>query len=91
MAEGELRTITQRELHDDLAAILEDVQRGRSYVVTRNDSPAARLVPVERPTFTSRADAMRAFATSPVLDAPALRADLDAAIDQGGAALWDRQ
>ncbi|MDG4767980.1 type II toxin-antitoxin system prevent-host-death family antitoxin [Solwaraspora sp. WMMD406] len=63
-------------------AIMRGVERGESYVITRNGTPIARLIPLRRRTFAPRAEAMAAFATAPVLDAERFRADLDDAVDQ---------
>ena len=38
-----MRTISQRELRNDSAAVLREVQRGESFVVTRNGTPVASL------------------------------------------------
>jgi len=82
MAEPMPREITQRELRNESGAIMRGVERGESYVITRNGTPIARLIPLRRRTFVPRAEAMAAFATAPVLDAERLRADLDDAVDQ---------
>lgn len=39
-------TISQRELRNDNAAVMNAVERGESYTVTRRGVPVARLVPV---------------------------------------------
>ena len=61
-----MRSITQRELRNDNAAVVRGVQEGESYVVTRRGVPVARLVPIEatdlrcdrparrRPTYADR-------------------------------------
>ena len=38
-----MRTITQRELRNESAAILRDVQAGQSIIVTRNGTPGRRI------------------------------------------------
>ncbi|WJK40718.1 type II toxin-antitoxin system prevent-host-death family antitoxin [Solwaraspora sp. WMMA2056] len=82
MAEPLPREITQRELRNESGAIMRGVERGESYVITRNGTPIARLIPLRRRTFVPRAEAIAAFATAPVLDVERLRADLDDAVDQ---------
>lgn len=39
-------TISQRELRNDNARVVRDVERGESYTITRRGVPVARLVPV---------------------------------------------
>jgi prevent-host-death family protein len=39
-------TISQRDLRNDNAAVMDAVERGESYTVTRRGVPVARLVPV---------------------------------------------
>lgn len=39
-------TISQRELRNDNAAVMDAVERGESYTVTRRGVPVARLVPL---------------------------------------------
>lgn len=41
-----MRTISQRELRNDNAAVVRGVEGGESYTVTRRGVPVARLVPV---------------------------------------------
>ena len=82
MAEGTLHSISEGELHGDLGLVLDNVQRGQSYIITRDGASIARLVPFERPNFTPRAEVVQAFATSPVVHAAGLRDDLDAVFEQ---------
>ncbi len=58
------------------------VERGDSYVITRNGTPIGKLIPLRRRTFVPRAEVMAAFATAPPLDAERFRRDLDSAVDQ---------
>ena len=78
-----MRTITQRELRNESAAILRDVQAGQSMIVTRNGTPVAELRPISPRRFVSRDVIARAAATAPRIDAARFRADLDAIVDQG--------
>lgn len=77
-----IRTINQRELRNDSAAILREVQAGQRIVVTRNGVPVAELRPVEPRRFVPRAAIAEAAARAPRVDADRLRADLDAVVDQ---------
>jgi prevent-host-death family protein len=46
-----VKTISQRELRNDNAAIMRGVEAGESYVVTRNGVPVARLIPLPSPSL----------------------------------------
>ena len=74
--------ISQRELRNDSAAVLREVQSGRRLTVTRNGVPVAELRPVAAGRFVPRAVIAAAIALGPVIDAEAFRADLDAIVDQ---------
>jgi prevent-host-death family protein len=41
-----VKTISQRELRNDNAAVVRGVESGETYLVTRRGVPVARLVPV---------------------------------------------
>jgi len=77
-----MKTITQRELRNDSAAVLREVQAGHVMIVTRNGVPVAELRPIRRRRFVPRAPIAEAAARAPHLDAGRFRADLDALIDQ---------
>ncbi len=76
------RIITQRELRNQSAAVLREVEAGRTIVVTRNGTPIAELRPIQPRRFVLRATLAEAAARSPRIDAARFRADLDAVIDQ---------
>src|SRR5947199_409106 len=74
------REITQRTLRNDSGEIMRGLDRGESYVVTRNGVPVGELTPIRRRTFVS-AEALRK-----VLDGASARAygRIYAAIAAGG-------
>lgn len=76
------RMINQRELRNQSAAVLRDVEAGETVVVTRNGTPVAELRPIRARSFVPRATLMQAAARAPRIDAAQFRADLDAVIDQ---------
>lgn len=76
------RTITQRELRNDSATVLREVEAGRTVVVTRNGTPVAELRPIRLRRFVPRAAIADAQGCAPRIDAGRFRADLDAVIDQ---------
>jgi prevent-host-death family protein len=79
---GVSRIITQRELRNDSAAVLRDVQAGQTIIVTRNGTPVAELRPVPPRRFVPRAVIADSAPRAPRIDAARLRADLDAIVDQ---------
>ena len=76
-----MRTITQRQLRNESAAVLRDVQAGQSMVVTRNGTPVAELRPVSSRRFVPRAAIVEAARGAPRIDAARFRADLDTLVD----------
>lgn len=75
------RTITQRELRNDSAAVLRDVQAGQTITVTRNGTPVAELRPLPPRQFVPRAAIADAGRRAPRVDWERLRSDLDALVD----------
>jgi antitoxin (DNA-binding transcriptional repressor) of toxin-antitoxin stability system len=76
------RVITQRELPNQSAALLREVEAGRTFVLTRNGTPVAELRPIRPRQFVPRAMIADAGAHAPRVDAHQFRADLDSVIDQ---------
>lgn len=76
------RIITQRELRNQSAAILREVEAGRTIIVSRNGTPVAELRPIRPRRFVPRATLAEAASRAPRVDAGRFRADLDAVIDQ---------
>lgn len=77
------RSITQRELRNDSAAVLREVQAGQVVIITRNGVPVAELRPIQPRRFVPRAVIADAAARAPRVDAVRFRADLDAVVDKG--------
>ena len=80
-----VRTITQRELRNDNAKLIEAVTAGETFVITRNGEPVAELRPIGagRRSFISRDEVAALAAAAVRIDARQFRADLDRLIDQG--------
>ncbi|WP_129777081.1 type II toxin-antitoxin system Phd/YefM family antitoxin [Peristeroidobacter soli] len=76
------RVITQRELRNDSAAVLREVEAGRTVIVTRNGTPVAELRPLRPHQFVPRGMIADAAARAPRVDAGRFRADVDAVSDQ---------
>ena len=78
------RVIAQRELRNDSARILRDVEAGDTFVVTRNGQPIAELRPLSRRRRLVPRDEIRAlFSTAEHIEFARFRRDVDAPIDQG--------
>lgn len=75
------KTITQRELRNNSAAILREVQAGQTLIVTRNGTPVAELRPIQPRRYVPRAAIAAAAARAPRIDSARFRTDLDAAVD----------
>ncbi|HVL59490.1 MAG TPA: type II toxin-antitoxin system prevent-host-death family antitoxin [Burkholderiaceae bacterium] len=75
------RTVTQRELRNQSAAVLREVEAGRTVIVTRNGTPIAELRPLQPRRFVPRSKIADAAAQAPRIDAARFRADLDRVID----------
>jgi antitoxin (DNA-binding transcriptional repressor) of toxin-antitoxin stability system len=76
------RTITQRELRNQSGEIMRGLDRGESFVITRNGVPVGQLTPWLRRQFV-RADAARtAFGGAPAIDAARFRRDVDRFLSQ---------
>jgi prevent-host-death family protein len=76
------RSISQRELRNDSGEIMRALDRGESFVVTRNGVPVGELVPMRRRRFVPAAAVLSAFAGAAAVDPARFRADLDAVLDQ---------
>jgi prevent-host-death family protein len=72
------RTITQRELRNDSAAVLRAVQGGQTLTVTRNGTPIAELRPIPTRRFVPRAMIAEVARRASHIDFQRLRSDLDA-------------
>lgn len=58
------------------------LDRGESFVVTRNGVPVGELHPIRQRRFVPRADVIALFQGSPPLDRARFQRDVDAIIDQ---------
>lgn len=76
------KKITQRQLRNDSAAVLREVQAGQCLIVTRNGEPVAELRPLSRRRFVPRSVIAEAARNATRVDAKQLRKDLDAIVDQ---------
>jgi prevent-host-death family protein len=76
-----MRTIPQRELRNDVARVLREVDEGESFEVTVDGRPVAQLIPIVRPRrWISGEQLMRILQDAP-LDAR-FQEDVDSVLDQ---------
>jgi prevent-host-death family protein len=76
------RIINQRELRNESAAVLRDVQAGETIVISRNGVPVAELRPIPPRRFVPRAVIAAAARNAPRIDPARFREDLDAVVGQ---------
>lgn len=76
------REITQRELRNESGKIMRALDRGESFVVTRNGTPVAELTPIRRRRSVPTEAAIAAFRGAPRIDFRRFREDIDRFVDQ---------
>jgi antitoxin (DNA-binding transcriptional repressor) of toxin-antitoxin stability system len=76
------REITQRTLRNESGEIMRGLDRGESFVVTRNGVPVGELTPMRRRRFVSAEAVLGILAGAPRLDQKRFRLDVDRVIDQ---------
>jgi antitoxin (DNA-binding transcriptional repressor) of toxin-antitoxin stability system len=75
--------VSIRQFVADSGSVTRGLRQGRTYTLTLNGEPLARMVPIRRRRrAVSREEVLAIFATAPVLDVDELRADLDEAVSQ---------
>lgn len=73
--------LTQRDLRARSAQIMDAVEHGETFVVTRNGTAIGELIPLRAHRTVRREQFAAVSANAPTIDAARFRADLDAAID----------
>jgi prevent-host-death family protein len=76
------KEVTQRQLRNDSGEIMRALDRGTSFIVTRNGVPVGELIPVRSHRFVPTEEAVEVFQTAPAIDGKRLRDDLDRWVDQ---------
>jgi antitoxin (DNA-binding transcriptional repressor) of toxin-antitoxin stability system len=80
---GERATdVSVRQFVADSGAITRGLRQGRTYTLTLNGEPLAKMIPIRRRRAVPREEVLAIFATAPVVDGDELRADLDRAVSQ---------
>jgi prevent-host-death family protein len=74
--------ITQRDLRNKSKEIMDAVEGGQAFTVTRDGREIGELIPIRRRRrFVPRADFATASRHAPAIDVEAFRADQDASAD----------
>lgn len=81
-AKSQSTDISVRQFVADSGSVTRGLRQGRTYTLTLNGQPLARMIPIMRRQAVPKQEALAIFATAPVIDAAELRADLDATIAQ---------
>jgi len=76
------RRITQRELRNESGRIMRALDRGKSFIVTRNGVPVGELIPIRQRVFVPAEAVLAAFASAPRVARGRFRKDVDVLIDQ---------
>jgi len=76
------REITQRELRNESGEIMRALDRGETFVVTRNGVPVGELTPLRQRQFVAAEAAVAVFGGAPAVEIKRFRADVDALLDQ---------
>lgn len=77
------REVTQRDLRMRSREIMDAVERGQSFTVTRDGRRIGELIPLRhRRRFVPKPEFVAMSRNAPAVDLGAFRADQDAAIDQ---------
>lgn len=71
------RALTQRELRNESGEVMRQLDKGESFVVTRNGVPVAELTPLRRHRFVAAEAAVALFRGAPSVDYDEFRSDLD--------------
>lgn len=74
--------VSVRQFVADSGAVTRGLREGRTYTLTLNGEPLAKMIPIRRRRAVPKEEVLAIFATAPVVDADELRADLDKAISQ---------
>jgi antitoxin (DNA-binding transcriptional repressor) of toxin-antitoxin stability system len=82
MAVEQPSDVSIRQFVADSGSITRGLRQGRTYTLTLNGEPLARMVPIRRRRAVPKEEVLAIFATAPVLDLDELRADLDKAVSQ---------
>jgi antitoxin (DNA-binding transcriptional repressor) of toxin-antitoxin stability system len=81
-AREEPSNVSVRQFVADSGSVTRGLRQGRTYTLTLNGEPLARIVPICRRRAVPKEEVLAIFATAPMVDLDELRADLDEAVSQ---------
>jgi prevent-host-death family protein len=83
--------ITQRDLRNRSKEIMDAVENGQTFTVTRDGHPIAELIPLRRRRrYVPRGEFAAMSRSAPGIDIEAFRADQEAAFDHDTSSPYDR-
>jgi prevent-host-death family protein len=83
--------ITQRDLRNRSREIMDAVENGQAFTVTRDGHQIGELIPLRhRRRFAARQEFLAMSRGAPSIDIEAFRADQEAALDQDQDSAYDR-
>jgi antitoxin (DNA-binding transcriptional repressor) of toxin-antitoxin stability system len=74
--------VSVRQFVADSGSVTRGLRQGRTYTLTLNGEPLARMTPIRRRRAVPKEEVLSIFATAPAVDVDELRADLDDAVSQ---------
>ena len=74
--------VSVRQFVADSGAVTRGLRQGRTYTLTLNGEPLARMVPIRRRRAIPKEEVLAIFATVPMVDVDELRTDLDEVVSQ---------
>ena len=74
--------ISQRELRNESGRVMRALDKGKSFVVTRNGVPVGELIPLRQRRFVPAEVAISAFSGAPAISRRRFRKDVDSSINQ---------
>lgn len=74
--------ISVRQFVMDSGSVTRGLRQGRTYTLTLNGEPLAKMIPIRRRRAIPREEVLAIFATAPVIDVDELRSDLDETVSQ---------
>jgi antitoxin (DNA-binding transcriptional repressor) of toxin-antitoxin stability system len=74
--------VSVRQFVADSGSITRGLRHGRTYTLTLNGEPLARMTPIRRRQAVPTDEVFAIFATAPVIDTDEFRADQEEAFDQ---------
>ncbi|HEY2281781.1 MAG TPA: hypothetical protein VGI00_25755 [Streptosporangiaceae bacterium] len=76
------KDVSVRQFVADSGSVTRGLRQGRTYTLTLNGEPLARMVPIRRRRAVPKEEVLAIFATAPAIDVDELRSDLDQTVSQ---------